>query len=180
MRHLRPSPPSRALLPRRALVSAAVVVAATAAGTTAVLAWPRRPAPAPTAGAPSSTPSATPSASPSPETSPSPAASTDPVAGWSVEQIVGQLLMAGVPAEGSAQEISSLLEAHHVGGVFLSGRSRAGLAATRALVDEITASAAAAGQAAPLLVSTDQEGGNVQVLSGSGFTEIPEATTQGS
>nr|MCW1079841.1 hypothetical protein [Streptococcus anginosus] len=75
---------------------------------------------------------------------------------------------------GSAQALDSLL-ARQVGGVFLAGRSSAGVTATRALVDALTARAAAAGPSVPLLVATDQEGGNVQVLSGAGFTKIPEA-----
>ncbi|WP_172191608.1 glycoside hydrolase family 3 protein [Actinomyces faecalis] len=179
MRHVFPSADSRSRMSRRAVIGATALVATAAAGTTAALAWLRKPSPAPTAApAPSSTPSATPSAPAAPEVTPTAEAGADPVAGWSIEQTAGQLLMVGVPATGSARAVDSLL-ARHVGGVFLSGRSSAGVAATRALVDDLTARATAAGQSAPLLIATDQEGGNVQVLSGTGFTRIPEATTQG-
>lgn len=179
MRHVSPSAHSRSRLSRRAALGATALIATAAAGTTAVLAWPRKSAPTPTAAPEPSTASATPSAVPTPETTPSPEVGADPVAGWSIEQMAGQLLMVGLPATGSAQALDSLL-ARQVGGVFLAGRSSAGVTATRALVDALTARAAAAGPSVPLLVATDQEGGNVQVLSGAGFTKIPEATTQGS
>jgi beta-N-acetylhexosaminidase len=61
--------------------------------------------------------------------------------------------------------------------VFLSGRSTLGVDATRAVVDQLTA--AAASTPIPLLVATDQEGGEVQVLRGPGFSAIPTALVQG-
>jgi len=63
----------------------------------------------------------------------------------------------------------------HVGGVFLSGRSTAGAAVTSAVTARLRA---ADRDGVPLLVSTDQEGGEVQVLRGAGFADIPSALAQ--
>jgi len=60
--------------------------------------------------------------------------------------------------------------------VFLSGRSSAGVVATAGVV---TALGAENPGGIPLFVATDQEGGQVQVLSGPGFSAIPTARTQG-
>jgi beta-N-acetylhexosaminidase len=63
----------------------------------------------------------------------------------------------------------------------LTGRSTAGTTATRKLVDGFRGQAdQVAGRRVGLLVSTDQEGGRVQVLSGPGFSAMPSGLTQGS
>ncbi|WP_260610511.1 glycoside hydrolase family 3 N-terminal domain-containing protein [Streptomyces sp. WAC06614] len=90
---------------------------------------------------------------------------------------VGQLFMAGIAAAQPDQQRLQVLRTHHVGSVFLAGRSTSGTAATKALTDSLQAMAHSR---ARLLVSTDQEGGQVQVLSGPGFSTIPNGLTQGS
>jgi beta-N-acetylhexosaminidase len=98
----------------------------------------------------------------------------------SLEQRVGQLFMVGVPATGAGAGVLQQIAAFHVGGVILTGRSSAGTAATGNLVAQLQAQATAPGNAGvPLLVSTDQEGGAVQVLSGPGFSTIPSGLSQG-
>src|SRR5690606_33273220 len=98
------------------------------------------PSPGPLSSAPSSRPSASPSTSTgtgtaSPEASegapPSPAApdSTEPtsdaavpddeLAGWSLEQKVGQLLMVGIAVDGPAAVSAEAVRDDHVGNVFL-------------------------------------------------------------
>jgi beta-N-acetylhexosaminidase len=62
-----------------------------------------------------------------------------------------------------------------VGGVILTGRSKAGIAATAALTARVRA--AVPGRA--VLIATDQEGGAVQVLKGPGFSPMPSALSQG-
>lgn len=146
------------------------------------------------AGTPSPTGSATPSASPSPSASAtlsaspsasaaaSAAASADGVSldGWTLEQKVGQLLMVGVDA-GSTTAPSRYVTELHVGGVFLSGRSSRGASGVRTLVDSLQALVSEEStHGSRLLVSTDQEGGNVQVLSGAGFSTMPAALSQAS
>jgi beta-N-acetylhexosaminidase len=120
-----------------------------------------------------STPSATPSGTPAATRTPAP----DALAGLSLEQRVGQLFVVGSPATGAGPEALDALTSRYLGGVFLSGRSTLGVDATRAVVDQLTAAAASA--PVPLLVATDQEGGEVQVLRGPGFSAIPSALVQG-
>ena len=126
------------------------------------------PEPAPTPG---------PTASPSPSPTPTPTPTPDPLAGMSLDDRVGQLFMVGTSVDGADPTTLSAVADDHIGGIFLHGRSDAGAQATAGLVSTFT-SAQATGQ--PVLwVSTDQEGGEVQVLSGPGFAEIPSAVDQG-
>jgi|GEM_PF-875317 len=95
-------------------------------------------------------------------------------------QRVGQLFMVGTPATGLASQTVTDIQTYHVGNVILTGRSSAGVAATAAV--SAAAQAKANGPATagvPLFISTDQEGGQVQVLSGTGFSTIPSGLTQG-
>ncbi|WP_078629311.1 glycoside hydrolase family 3 N-terminal domain-containing protein [Streptomyces sp. 142MFCol3.1] len=99
----------------------------------------------------------------------------------SVPQRVGQLFMGSVTPSAPDSTRIDLMRKYHVGSVFLAGRSSAGTTATNTLVQGLQAKAdSAAGHRVGLLVSTDQEGGQVQVLSGPGFSTIPSALTQGS
>ncbi|OIJ65374.1 glycoside hydrolase family 3 N-terminal domain-containing protein [Streptomyces mangrovisoli] len=96
-------------------------------------------------------------------------------------QRVGQLFMGSVTPSKPSQQQIQLMRQYHVGSVFLAGRSTAGTTATRTLVNSLQAKAdTVAGRRLPLLVSTDQEGGQVQVLSGPGFSTMPSALVQGS
>lgn len=98
-----------------------------------------------------------------------------------VSQRVGQLFMGSVTPSAPDSKRIDLMRTYHVGSVFLAGRSKAGTTATKTLVDGLQAKAdSVAGHRVGLLVSTDQEGGQVQVLSGPGFSTIPSALTQGS
>ncbi|WP_235498920.1 glycoside hydrolase family 3 N-terminal domain-containing protein [Knoellia sp. Soil729] len=95
-------------------------------------------------------------------------------------QRIGQLFMVGTPATGLSSAASTAIGTYHVGNVVLTGRSTAGAAPVRALtarLDRLATTGATAG--VPLWVSTDQEGGNVQVLQGSGFSRMPTALTMG-
>ncbi|MFD7677227.1 glycoside hydrolase family 3 N-terminal domain-containing protein [Streptomyces sp. NPDC060187] len=95
-------------------------------------------------------------------------------------QRVGQLFMGSVTPSAPDSKRIALMQQYHVGSVFLAGRSTAGTKATKAVVDPLQTKAdTAKGHRVGLLVSTDQEGGQVQVLSGPGFSTIPSALTQG-
>ena len=95
-------------------------------------------------------------------------------------QRVGQLFMAGTPATRRARRCSRVIRRQHVGSVILTGRSHASVSATRAVTRRLQAAAtAAATGGVPLVVAADQEGGNVQVLQGPGFSRMPTALTQG-
>ncbi|MFJ8487004.1 glycoside hydrolase family 3 N-terminal domain-containing protein [Streptomyces sp. NPDC094038] len=96
-------------------------------------------------------------------------------------QRVGQLFMGGVNAARPSTADLQTLRTYHVGSVMLTGRGTAGTTATRKVVDAFRTQAdTVGGHRVGLLVSTDQEGGQVQVLSGPGFSVIPNALTQGS
>jgi beta-glucosidase-like glycosyl hydrolase len=95
-------------------------------------------------------------------------------------QRIGQLFMVGTPASQVSSAVLSTISDYHVGNVILTGRSSAGVAATRSVTTALQSRAgAAATDRVPLFIATDQEGGQVQVLSGPGFSTIPEALTQG-
>ena len=96
--------------------------------------------------------------------------------GLSLEQRVGQLFMAGSPATFAAPDTIAAVRDRFVGSVFLSGRSSLGVVGTAAVVASLTAENPGG---IPLFVATDQEGGQVQVLSGPGFSDIPTARSQG-
>lgn len=131
-----PKPPRGRALARRPLLVGALVAGLAACGSS-------RPAsgdsaPSTGAGAASATPAAAgpTSSSPTPATPAAPA--TGPLAGWSLEQRVGQLLMMGVDAAEAPASARKAITSLHLGGVFLSGRSQGGTAATRAVVDSLT------------------------------------------
>ncbi|NYJ74756.1 glycoside hydrolase family 3 protein [Allobranchiibius huperziae] len=98
-----------------------------------------------------------------------------------LEQRVGQIFMVGTPATGASSQLLSEISSYHVGNAFLSGRSTSGTATpahtTAALRARVSKSST---DNVPLFIATDQEGGAVQVLQGSGFSTIPAALTQGS
>ena len=96
--------------------------------------------------------------------------------GLTLEQRVGQLFMVGSSAKVAEPATVAAVRDRFVGSVFLSGRSSAGVAATATVVAALTAENPGG---IPLFVATDQEGGQVQVLSGPGFSDIPTARTQG-
>lgn len=88
--------------------------------------------------------------------------------------------MVGVDASSTTAPSRYVTELH-VGGVFLSGRSSRGASGVRTLVDSLQALVSEEStHGSRLLVSTDQEGGNVQVLSGAGFSTMPAALSQAS
>jgi beta-N-acetylhexosaminidase len=121
-------------------------------------------------------PAPEPTATTLPPATPTPTASPDPLAGLTVEQRVGQVFMVGTTASGAETATLEAVRDRFVGGIFLSGRARDGAAATAAVVAQFTA---VAFPGWPLGVSTDQEGGQVQVLQGPGFSAMPSALEQG-
>jgi len=91
---------------------------------------------------------------------------------------VGQLFLLGVPAAGLG-DAGAVIAANAPAGAFLTGRSTAGAAAITAFNAEVQRAGRAASGGTGLFVATDQEGGEVQVLSGPGFSTIPSAVVQG-
>jgi beta-N-acetylhexosaminidase len=121
---------------------------------------------------PAPTPTATPTPTPTP--------TVDPIADLSLEQRVGQLFMVGTTTGSANPATLSAVTNQHIGGIFLHSGTRTSVQQTAAIVAQFTdlVSPATTG-GIPLWVSTDQEGGDVQVLSGEGFDPIPSAVQQG-
>lgn len=147
---------------------------ALAVGLTAILALASCASPTADRGA-GNHPKAAAGSDPGPTLAPPP----DPIAGMSLEQQVGQLFMVGTTATAAESVTLNAITTLHVGNVFLSGRSHLGVAATAAVVARLRARATAdATNGVPLLVATDQEGGEVQVLQGPGFAAMPTGLGQ--
>lgn len=128
--------------------------------------------------APVSSPPATPSPAAQTSSTPTPirraATATRIVAGMSLEQQAGAVLMTAATVD-EFPSLASLVRDGAVGGVMIRGRSSADVQAVASAVATVTSASRAA---APLLVATDEEGGEVQVLSGPGFGAIPSAVDQ--
>ena len=91
---------------------------------------------------------------------------------------VGQMFLLGVPASGLGNA-GAVIAANAPAGVFLTGRSTAGAGAIARGTAEVQRVGTAASGGVGLFVATDQEGGQVQVLSGPGFSTMPSAAVQG-
>jgi beta-N-acetylhexosaminidase len=88
--------------------------------------------------------------------------------------------MVGSRATQADASTRAAIAGYHVGNVMLTGRSARGAAHTARVSAALQAAATSAATAGvPLLVATDQEGGQVQVLSGEGLSDIPSGLVQG-
>jgi len=125
-------------------------------------------APGPVAGTPAA-------AAPSPEP-PRPSCVDTVLAGLDRRAVAGQLVVVGAPLGTAVGPSVDLVTRLPVGGVLLTGRSRSGVAAVAARSAALQR--AVTGRVG-LLVAADQEGGQVQTLTGPGFTAIPTAVEQG-
>ncbi|MDQ1295624.1 MAG: beta-N-acetylhexosaminidase [Actinomycetota bacterium] len=171
----RASAPRRSFLPvffSLAVLASAVLIPVTIARTQDG----DDPDPEPAVRTPSGSPVATRSGA-----GPSPSATSDCVEQTlerlSLRAKAGQLMVVGVPLSDLGSGVS-LVRDHHVGGVFLAGRSKAPLATIAADVARLQKTAGAQ-DGLGLQVAVDQEGGQVQSLQGPGFTDIPTALAQG-
>ncbi|WP_245771084.1 glycoside hydrolase family 3 N-terminal domain-containing protein [Actinacidiphila guanduensis] len=177
---------------RRAALVTGVLMAAAACGGggggSSATPTPTTPATTPATTPPATSPTASPTR-PVPPPSPTttrpttaqPASCVDRTyAAMTPAQRVGQLFMTAVSSTGMTSAEASALSRGRVGSVFLKGHTTAGTAAVKAITDKVRALATRVpGSSLGLLISTDQEGGQVQVLNGPGFSSIPAATTQG-
>ena len=94
----------------------------------------------------------------------------------SLAQRVGQLLMVDCPSTSITDAALSAIRQNAVGAVILDGNSELGRSATAQLTAQLQQSAP---KTVGLLIATDQEGGEVRRLRGSGFTAMPSAVVQG-
>ncbi|MBV9919981.1 MAG: glycoside hydrolase family 3 protein, partial [Pseudonocardia sp.] len=98
------------------------------------------------------------------------------LAGLDHRATAGQLIVVGSASGAAVGPGVDLVKRLPVGGVLLTGRSRAGVAA---VADRTAALQKAVNGPARLIVAADQEGGQVQALAGPGFSTIPTAVEQG-
>jgi beta-N-acetylhexosaminidase len=89
-------------------------------------------------------------------------------------QLAGQVILMGIPSTYLPTSARSVLADDHIGGIFMIGNSSAGVAHTRGVTD----AARSADPGAHLMVTADQEGGQVQRLRGPGFERMPTAVDQ--
>jgi beta-N-acetylhexosaminidase len=88
--------------------------------------------------------------------------------------------MTAVTSTGVTAAQTQAITTGKTGSVFLQGHTTAGATAVKAVTAKVRSLASPVkGVSLGMFVSTDQEGGQVQVLNGSGFSTIPSAVTQG-
>lgn len=129
------------------------------------------------AAAPAS-PSLLPSSEPPPPSSALPAAPpadcvTQTIDGMSLFEQAGQVLMIGAAVD-APSGLGDTVARYHLGGVFLHGRSTATASQLRSGIAGLQKRAQV-----PLLISLDQEGGQVQTLKGPDFPRLPSALKLG-
>ena len=94
-------------------------------------------------------------------------------------QRVGQLFLVGVPPDAASPGVASAIDTYHFGSVLLTATS----ASVSAVASGTAGIQALATQSATgkvrFLVAANQEGGQVQQLSGPGFATMPSALAQG-
>ncbi|MBW3092218.1 glycoside hydrolase family 3 protein [Bifidobacterium sp. 82T10] len=98
------------------------------------------------------------------------------VAAMSLEERIGQLIMAPLFAGSAPSVLQDLIANRHVGSVLLIGNWNGGVASVRAATDALQSYAPDGNR---LLITADQEGGLVQHLQGPGFDAMPSAVGQG-
>ena len=122
---------------------------------------------------------AAPKASPSP--SPTASCPATVLASMTEAQRIGQLFLVGLPDNEVAGTVAETITAHHFGSVIFGADSKGGIDGAHqvsAAVQALTSPAATAG--VRFFVAANQEGGEVQALTGSGISDIPSALDQGS
>lgn len=98
------------------------------------------------------------------------------VAAMTPEERVGQLVMAPMNAGDDPSTLRPAIADRHVGSILLLGNWTGGTDGVRRATDALQAMAP---QGRGLLVSADQEGGQVQHLRGAGFDTMPSGVEQG-
>ncbi|WP_152366115.1 glycoside hydrolase family 3 N-terminal domain-containing protein [Microlunatus speluncae] len=117
--------------------------------------------------------------SPTPSGTPTPTAATcaSVVAGLNREERIGQLLMVAIDSSGLSSSTADTLAEVRAGSVLLLGNTDSGRRAIKAVTDDARA-AIKTPSGIGVLLAADQEGGQVQRLSGSGFDDMPSAEEQ--
>ncbi len=136
------------------------------------------PTPAPPTPGPSASPTATPRATP---TAVSQTCAVRTLDAMTEAQRIGQLFMIGLTGDRLTTVHVDAIGTYHFGSFYFAHRTDVGVSALRAVSDAIQARATGpATHGVPFFVAANQEGGEVQALTGPGFDTIPSALEQGS
>ena len=168
-------------------VAIALAVAAACAGCSFGLGTGTAATPSASVAAPSSSAAASPDgtsagkpASTLSPSSPAQASCTQSVFNSMTEaQRVGQLFLVGVPSNAATSQVVSAVDDYHLGSVLLTKTSASvsTLAGGTAGIQALATKQATDG--VRFLVAANQEGGEIQQLSGSGFSAMPSELVQG-
>lgn len=143
------------------LLSAALLLSLAACGGAAAPSVPSAPAVSPAASAPEPTPTPTPE--------------PDPIQlrldAMTVEQKVGQLLLAGIEGTQAGEDAAYAVQTVQAGGIILFGRNVDTCAQTARLVSDLKA---LNGGYIPLFIASDEEGGTVSRMPGE-VADLPSA-----
>jgi beta-N-acetylhexosaminidase len=120
-------------------------------------------------------------AAPSPSPSPSVSCPATVLASMTEAQRVGQLFLVGLPDNEVAGTVAETITAHHFGSVIFGADSKGGITGARQVAGAVQAlTSKSATDGVRFFVAANQEGGEVQALTGPGISEIPSALDQGS
>jgi beta-N-acetylhexosaminidase len=129
-------------------------------------------------GSPNSNPT-TVGSPPTPEPTAPPSCAATTLAGMTEAQRVGQLFIVALDKDIVSAATRDAIRTYHLGS-FWYKRTTVGVAALRAVSDQLQALATSDATArVGFLLSANQEGGQIQGLSGPGFDTIPSALVQG-
>jgi beta-N-acetylhexosaminidase len=135
-------------------------------------------------------PAVSPSASPSPDPPRTPTPTEASTAAACIAQVygqmtqaqrVGQLFLVGVSGDLAGPQTQAALRQYHFGSLLLGTNTSAGVAGVRsatAFMQSLATGANTGG--ARFFIAANQEGGQIQPLTGSGFSTMPSALIQGS
>lgn len=114
---------------------------------------------------------------PSPKKNDAPAAQAQrAVSAMTLEERVGQLVMVPLFAGSDPSSLASTIADEHIGSAVLIGNWNTGVDTVKTATAQLQGYAPAGNR---LIIATDQEGGQVQHLTGTGFDTMPSAVEQG-
>ena len=93
-----------------------------------------------------------------------------------LEERVGQLVMVPLLAGSDPSSLASTIADEHIGSAILIGNWNTGADTVKTATAQLQGYAPAGNR---LIIATDQEGGQVQHLTGTGFDTMPSAVEQG-
>ena len=121
------------------------------------------------------TPAPTPSPAPSPEPTPEPDPVREQLEGMTLEEKVGQLLVAGIGGTEPGEDGRAAVQDYHAGGVILFSRNVESAPQLTKLTNDLKA---LAGDGVPLFLCVDEEGGRVSRMPPE-VADLPSAYTFG-